>query len=338
MYFTAHTDSGDHLWRQRFPRGEPEQLTFGPAEAQGVAVAPDGRSVITSLGMRQGAIWVHDSRGDRPISSMGFASSPKFSADGARVFYLLNRGGPDSQSELWVVDLGTGKSDRLVSGRQIVSYDIARDRSEAVLAVRTSEGKSEIWLAPFDKRAAPVRIASNGEESPFFGVDGQIVFRQSDGKANYLFRMNRDGSGRAKIVPHSILNLMSVSPDGHWITALVAVSETPATFAEMAIPTLGGAPKRICPGFCLAEWAPDMRHFYVTLTFRQEGQTTAIPVPEGKALPDLPPGGIRSVEEGIAMPKDLAVDQAQFAPGLSPSVYAYVKTAIHRNLFRVPVP
>ena len=35
----------------------------------------------------------------------------------------------------------------------------------------------------------------------------------------------------------------------------------------------------------------------------------------------------------------LVVDAAigSLAPGLSPSVYAYVKTAMHRNLFRVPV-
>ena len=29
MYFTAMTGNGVHIWRQRFPDGAPEQVTFG---------------------------------------------------------------------------------------------------------------------------------------------------------------------------------------------------------------------------------------------------------------------------------------------------------------------
>ena len=44
MYFTGGSaSSGDHLWRQRFGKAEPEQVTFGPTEEQGIAAAPDGR-------------------------------------------------------------------------------------------------------------------------------------------------------------------------------------------------------------------------------------------------------------------------------------------------------
>ena len=338
MYFTVATASGHHLWRQRFPRGDPEQLSFGREEAQGVAVAPDGQSVITSLGMRQSALWVHDPRGDRPISSVGTASSPKFSADGNRVFYLLGRADSDSQRELWVADLSTGKSERLVSGYQITSYDVSASGSEALLAVRPAQGMSQIWLASLDRRSPPVRIVFDGEDSPFFGADDQILFRKSDGKANYLFRMNRDGSGRAKVVPHSILNVMSVSPDGLWIAALVPVNDSQATFAEMAIPALGGAPKRICSGYCIAQWAPDMRHFYVTARNGEPGKRVTLPVPAGKTLPDLPDSGIGSLDKGLAISGDLGVEHSEFAPSPNPSVYAYVKTAMHRNLFRVPVP
>jgi hypothetical protein len=268
---------------------------------------------------------------------MGVASSPKFSADGSRVFYLLRRDAPDSPRELWSTELSTGKSGRLVGGRQIASYDISRSGAEAVLGVTPAEGRSEIWLAALDGRSSPVRIASDGGDSPLYGAEGQILFRQSDGKANYLLRMNRDGSGRTKVVPRSILTVMSVSPDGLWVAALAAVEGGASTFAEMAIPTTGGEPKRICSGFCAAQWAPDMRHLYVSLNMRQAGQTIVLPVAEGQALPDLPAGGIRSVNDGTKLSDDLIVMQHELAPGPSPSVYAYVKTAMHRNLFRVPV-
>ena len=57
-----------HLWRQRYPTGQPEQITFGPNSEQGLAVDPDGRSVITSVGVYQSAIWIHDDKGERSLS------------------------------------------------------------------------------------------------------------------------------------------------------------------------------------------------------------------------------------------------------------------------------
>ena len=77
MYFTVATQEGQHLWHQRFPAGKSERITLGPTEAQGVAMATDGRSVITSLGMQQSAIWIHDAQGDRQISSVGNAFQPR---------------------------------------------------------------------------------------------------------------------------------------------------------------------------------------------------------------------------------------------------------------------
>ena len=160
----------------------------------------------------------------------------------------------------------------------------------------------------------------------------------SDGKANYLFRMNRDGSGRAKVVPHPILNVMSVSPDRLWIAALVPVNDAQATFAEIAIPTQGGAVKRICSGYCIARWAPDGRYFYVTVEPGRPGLTVAIPVPAEKTLPELPTLGIGSLRQGLALSGGPAIEHSDLAPGLNPSIYAYVKTAMHRNLFRIPIP
>ena len=82
-----------HLWRQKFPDGTPEQITFGPTEEEGIALAPDGRSLITSVGTHQSAIWIHDAAGERAISSEGYALAPRLSRDGTRVFYLFGATG-----------------------------------------------------------------------------------------------------------------------------------------------------------------------------------------------------------------------------------------------------
>jgi hypothetical protein len=36
MYFTANNGAGFHIWRQRYPDGTPEQVTFGPTEEEGI--------------------------------------------------------------------------------------------------------------------------------------------------------------------------------------------------------------------------------------------------------------------------------------------------------------
>jgi hypothetical protein len=288
--------------------------------------------------MEQSAIWIHDSRGDRPITSAGNGTRPKLSRDGERLSYLIDPSDAASENELWEFNLKTGRDERLVSGFDITSYDLSDNRKEVLFAAKPAHGNSQVWLAPLDRRSPPVRIAGAGEDSPFFGPDGQILFRQSDGKANYLFRMNRDGSGRAKIVPHPILNVMSVSPDRRWIAVLVGVDDAQAKFAPLAIPVLGGPARRICSGFCAVRWAPDQKYLYVTIEPGRPGKTVAIPIPPGESLPDLPDSGVSSLSHALALSGFPAIDHAELAPGLNPFTYAYVRTAMHRNLFRIPIP
>ncbi|MGH7463181.1 MAG: TolB family protein, partial [Longimicrobiales bacterium] len=89
MYFTAMTANGVHIWRQRFPDGAPEQVTFGASTEEGIHFAPDGRSFVTSVGTSQSTLWVHDSRGDRQITSEGYVFMPALSADGRKLYYLV---------------------------------------------------------------------------------------------------------------------------------------------------------------------------------------------------------------------------------------------------------
>jgi WD40-like Beta Propeller Repeat len=95
MYFIAAVEGRSHLWRQRYPNSQPEQLIFGPTEEEGLAVAHDGRSLITSMGAKGSAIWIHDEGGERALSSEGEVdqdtSPPTFSVDGKNLYYLLRR-------------------------------------------------------------------------------------------------------------------------------------------------------------------------------------------------------------------------------------------------------
>jgi hypothetical protein len=68
MYFTSNAVGANHIWRQRFPDGKAEQITAGPTEEEGIAMAPDGRSFVTAVSLQGASLWLHDANGDRQIS------------------------------------------------------------------------------------------------------------------------------------------------------------------------------------------------------------------------------------------------------------------------------
>jgi Tol biopolymer transport system component len=93
MYFSSSAGGRFHIWRQRYPDGQNEQITSGPTEEEGIAMSADGRSVITSVALRQSVVSVHDASGERQISLEGYSYDPKFTPDGKRLCYLILRGG-----------------------------------------------------------------------------------------------------------------------------------------------------------------------------------------------------------------------------------------------------
>lgn len=352
MYFTAAVDERHHVWRQRYPDGEPEQMTFGPAEEHGVAVTHDG-ALVTSIGVERSAIWVHDRAGDRPLSSegtvmsrIGSASLPSFSSDAKRLHYL--RESPGSARQLWRADVESGRNESVLPGLAMAEYDISPDGKEVVFSTQPAAGKpSQLWVAPMDRSAPPRQISADGESAPRFGPAGQVLFRFSDNNSNYVGRMNKDGSGRSKVVPYPISTIQNISPDRRWLIAITPLSDTgksagsmAGSAASMAVPTAGGSPRPICgtAKVCPCAWSPDGRFLYVSIELRSRtspGKTIAIPVAPETGLPDFPEAGIRSAEEALSIPGSQVVEQSNIIPGLDPSTYAYVKTTAQRNLFRI---
>lgn len=346
MFFGAEVEGSQHLWRQPFPAGDPVQITFGPTAEEGIAIAPDGRSLITSIGTRQAAVWIHDAKSERALSSQGHVVSsvvhgifPKFSSAGKSLFYLLRRSSPASESELWRADLESGKHERVLPGQSIFEYDISGDGNEVVFSTRPPGKSSQLWLARLDKRSSPRLITASGESLPYFSPGGRILFQFPEENRHYVGRMNKDGSDRSRVAGHPIAGIQTTSPDGRWIVAVMPLSDG-STAATMALPTSGGAPRRICENYCPVAWAPDGEYLYVGVERSSRsgpGKTLLIPMPGGGRLPRLPDSGIRGLEDGIELPGVRVIEAWDISPGPDPSIYAYVKTTVHRNLFRIPL-
>ena len=348
MYFAADVSGNRHLWRQRFPSGVPEQITFGATEEEGLAVPPVGRSLITSVGLRASAVWLHDGSGERAVTTEGYAapmrvfpySSVKFSADGKVIFYLLRRDLQSSVNELWRTDLLSAKSEAVLPGVPIIEYDVSTDGKEVVFATQPPDRSAQLWLAPMDRSSPPKMIASSGEAWPHFGAGNQVLFQLSQDKANYLYRMKKNGSERSRVVPYPVGNIEAASPDGRWIIVGTASSKCGGG-ALLALSTDQGTEHCICHEPCMAAWAPDGRFLYLGLepaSRLSPGKTVAIPIPPGETLPNLPATGVHGLHDVAVVRGARIIDGWGISPGPDPYAFAFLKTTIHRNLFQIPLP
>jgi Tol biopolymer transport system component len=349
MYFAALVGGTSHLWRQQFPDGTAEQITFGPTEEEGIAVAPDGRSLVTSIGMRRSAIWIHDTAGERAIVSEGYASAPRLSRDGTRVFYLFVRdwwlaggGWLTAAADLRSVDLATGKSDTLLSGQPVTAFAISRDEKEVAFTTTNGNEQSQIWLAPLDRRTPPRLIVDEGDQVSF-GAPGELIFR-SLAKGTALARIKTDGTGFERISTVSFLDKGDVSPDGEWVIINSLTTSDHPGLERLAVPIRGGVPRTVCHGdadTCTAGWSQDGNYLYVGSDLKTSPsfarRTFAIPVPAGKALPDLPAGGITDFKRAAALPGARTIEEGLISPGSDPSVYLFTRADSQRNLFRIPL-
>lgn len=319
-----------HIWRQHWPNGQPEQLTYGPTSQQGIAMAPDGKSLITSVGTGNETVWLHDRNGDLQVSSEGDTSAPILSADGRSLYFLMSNGSSGKQ-ELWVREIPTGKMNKVLPDVSMQQYAVSQDGKMVVYVGTDAGGDPGLWIAATNRRSPPVRLSTSpGDDSPSFLPGGDVIFRSSEGGSNYLYRMKEDGSDRRRIVSQPILDLYAVSPDGRWIVAAVSVSNEESTTATVAFAVDGSASVSLCD--CGVAWDTTGKYMYISYFGSANKDTYIIPVGDDLRFPD---GITRADDPGI---KKIAARVPWFIQsGLGSSDYAYQKQTVHSNLYRIPL-
>ena len=336
VYLTVTKSDKSHIWRQHFPSGEPEQVTPGPTSQEGIAMAADGKSLITSVGSEDSTVWLHDKDGEHQISSEGNADRASFSSDGNSLYFLMTNG-QTRGDELWVKDLTSGKVERVLPGYSMGDYSVSHDGKEVAFTMNDQSGRSGLWIAPTSRRSSPVHISSTAiEDSPFFLPDGDLVFRAIEGGANFLYRMKADGTGRRKISPQRVFDVYAVSPDGRWIIAGGLGADQERTAQVTAFAVDGSKTVPFCLVYCPVTWDTTGKFMYVyPPTLRNA--TFPLPVVSASGLPSLPPAGIERMED-FARAKSAAVIPRMVDSAVSPSLYAYTVKNTRRNLYRIPLP
>jgi Tol biopolymer transport system component len=338
IYLSAKKDDKFQIWRQGFPDGEPELVTSGPTSQEGVEMAADGKSFITSVGSRDSTVWLHDKDGDHQLSSEGNAVAPLFSSDGNRLYYLMANGQTPGY-ELWVKDLIGEKVEKVLPGYSMERYSVSHDGKEVAFAMNDSSGHTSLWVAPTDHRSSPRRISLAGtetEDSPFFLPDGDLIFRAIESGSNFLYRMKVDGSGRQKISSQRIFDAHAVSPDGRWVIASAPVAGKEQTADSTAFAVDGHATVPLCPGYCFATWNAAGTVLFLSFPSLFKG-TYPMAVKHDSGLPTLPPSGFGRLAD-LANAKTGAVIPRQVDSIVSSSVYAYTQENARRNLYRIPLP
>ena len=346
---TTTAVGANHIWRQRFPDGVPEQITSGPTEEEGIAMAPDGRSFVTAVAVENASLWVHDAKGERQVTLEGNAAEPNFTPDGKKLLYRIVKEAPNEYAfyrdlgEVRVVDLESGRSERLAPGLAALNYDVSADGRQVVMETANSDGKPRMWLASMDRSVPPRQIANLDGEMPKFGPDGEILFYRSETKPGmensngFIYRVRPDGKGMRKALEQAVDPLWSASRDGRWIRAWVAQPDN-GSAAEQALPLDGGPP--VLTGAKIG-WSRDSRSVTISSNVGKgvrQGRTYIVPLPPGQMFPPIPQGGFRSEEEVARLPGARNIDIVDAVPGPSPDVYAFYRGTTQRNLYRIPIP
>jgi class 3 adenylate cyclase/Tol biopolymer transport system component len=332
MYFSVAVSGNRHLWRERFPGGEPEQITFGPTGEDGVAIAPDGQSLVTSVGQGSSVLWIHDSAGERALSAEGYASHPEYGKSGRRVYYLERRSALSGETELRAVDLATGNAERLLPGISVKDFDVSTDEREVAYTIE-SEGELQIWLASLDRRNAPRKVTTGDTVS--FGAADELVYRELDKTKSYLARVKKDGTGRARVTDTPIIDKARVSSDGTWAVAVVGRSDEHAPSGQVAFPLDGGAARTICDAYCSLSWDASGGFLYVSIIFGTgPPRTLALPL-AGRTLAEMFSTAVDTA--ALAAPDVRALEHPLVAPGPDPTTYVFLKADNQQNLFRIPL-
>ncbi len=345
VYVSAEKDGAFHIWRQRFPNGELQQVTAGPTEEEGIAMAADGQSFVTSVGTKDSSVWIHDKNGDRQISSQGNASMSTFSADGARLYYL-KRTGRDPNQEVWRFDLKTGQNERLLPGYGVAAkqgeatknYAVSNDEKYLAFAMLDDQGVSHIWIAPTDHRASPHQSPSRySEDSPVFLPDGELLYRATREGKNYLYRRALEAGEEKLVMQDPILGIHTASPDGKWAAVAVSRDQDVAhPYRTLAYPIAGGQPVTLCRTICAIGWDSNTSHMVLNLYELKHGVSYFVPTEKGVGVPKFNADGVPDSDELKKLGKTKGIEES-VESAVSPEEYSFTRTTVRRNLYRVSV-
>jgi WD40 repeat protein len=250
---------------------------------------------------------------------------------------------PANEEQLKITDLASGVTETLLSGARVNDFTPSPDGKWLFYSATGDDRVSRLWLLPTDHRLPPRQLSAVGgaNESDAFFLSANILFFVAEENGSRLvYTMNRDGSGRRKVLADPVLDLVAVSPDGKWIVTFMASSDSAIQRFTMAYPLAGGNPIRLCAPACGVQWDLQGKYLYVTpqeLGVMSATKSYVVPLAKGRIFPPIPSGATSLNNNFDKLPGVRVIDHPYPSPGPDPSIYAYDRNRTRSNLFRVPL-
>lgn len=231
-----------------------------------------------------------------------------------------------------MTDLDSDRTEQVLPGVAMSEFDVAPDGELVTFATLDQIGNSHVWVASLDRSTPPKQLTSFVARKPWFGPGQDVYFLVREGEQDFVYISRTNEATPRKMISQPGADISGVSSDHDWWLL--------GFFKVTAHSEQGSSPIRICNS-CSVGWGPGGKFLYVWFRPLGEmggGRTIVIGLPPGKALPKLPPNGLKSASDVKGLNVVAEIDMkgmTLFAPGPNPSIYAYVRTSAQRNLFRI---
>jgi hypothetical protein len=284
---------------------------------------------LTSIGLTQSTLWLHQANAERVLSTEGRVFAPWLSADARRVYFLITPS-EAARFSLSRMDIATGRQESLLPGFNPVEYDISPDEQQVAFTI-LREGQHQIWLAPLDRHTSPILLVRDGDEPQIGGR--YVFFRRVGAHTSHLHRIGMDGSGEAQLMPDPIIEMFCAAPDGKAV--VVARPAAKGNFAAWLIPIDSASTARVLnQSYAPSTWSHDGKAIYVGLNVQENvalsGSTRVVPV----GADDLPLSALPAASaDGALIPQP----GDNLAVGPDPSVYVFLKSERRQNIYRIPL-
>ena len=226
LAFAHRAQGGAAIYAQRVGSRKPTNLTADCSrESSAPAFSPDGTQIAYVSQCGDGGLFVMNATGENVRRVTSFGSDPAWSADGRELVYatefIQRPYGRQGTSELWAVEVGSGKTRRVLTTSDGVQPNVSPHGLRiAYWALPTGGSQRDIWTIPYAGLKAgeqPVAVTNDPavDWNPVWAPDGKsLYFLSNRNGAMNLWRVPIDESTGKVLGPAEALSLPAVEVGG----------------------------------------------------------------------------------------------------------------------------
>ncbi len=321
-----HSPGGGTLFAVPALGGTPRRLLEGPespSSSFSPSWSPDGARIAfaSGFGIYGNAIGIAElaepGRSRRVADGVDLHSL-RFSRDGARIAYVSGNPsftlgvahfGNDARSSILVLDVGTGKTQRITSGEWLDASPVWAPDDRALLFVSNREGSRDVYRLRIGRSSgaegAPERLTSGlNVHGLDLSADGRTLAYSVYTPRAHVWSVPLPRTGTATLLAATALTSgservesLALSADGRWIAY---DSDRSGNSEIWKIPAGGGPPVQLSThpsGDYVGDWSPDGQEIAFH-SFRAGNRDIYVMAADGSAV--QPVTSTPNAEEGNA--------------------------------------